>query len=101
LEDAAIVPVSAKTGAGLDELKSRFRRIRCAAPDGKAALDWRPFDVIALEARDWGLEALVSNFDEEVFERFRGASAPRDLEVASLSLEEIFVSVTTPQGGRA
>jgi ABC-2 type transport system ATP-binding protein len=73
----------------LDALKSRFRRIRCAHPP--ATPDFDPFVTVAVTRRDWGVDAVVKNFDEERLERFRSARQGADVEVGSLSLEEIFV----------
>jgi len=75
----------------LDELKGRFRRIRSAGLSSPAGLD--PFSAIAVNRREWGIEAVVSNFDEERLERFRAAHPEADVEVGSLSLEEIFVAL--------
>jgi len=74
----------------LDTLKSRFRRIRCA---GNGATGFAPFEVVLTVRREWGTEAVVSNFDEELLLRVRDAH--RDtVEVAPLSLEEIARSPT-------
>lgn len=81
----------------LDALKERFRRVRCAGPPG-ASFD--PFAVVTATHRDWGVEALVSNFDEERLERFRAARAGADVEVGSVSLEEIFVALLGDQEAR-
>jgi ABC-type multidrug transport system ATPase subunit len=75
----------------LDGLKSRFRRIRCAPPNAGRA--WSPLESVAETRREWGTEAIVSNFDEERLERFRGSAAIGDVEVQSLSLEEIFLAL--------
>jgi ABC-2 type transport system ATP-binding protein len=71
-----------------ETLKSRFRRIRCAA-----AADWAPFEAVTVRHRDWGDEAVVANFDEARLEAFRARGRSSDIEVGSLSLEEIFLSV--------
>lgn len=81
----------------LDALKARFRRVRCAA--AAAAAGWEPFAVASDRRRDWGAEAVVSNFSEETLGRFRDRTGAADLEVQSLSLEEIFVAVTGEDGG--
>ncbi len=73
----------------LDALKGRFRRIRCA--DSSAVPDFDPFAAVSVTRRDWGVEAVVSDFDEDRIERFRSARPGADVEVASLSLEEIFM----------
>jgi len=75
----------------LDALKARFRRIRCGGPAGPPTFD--PFSTVSETRRDWGVEAVVSNFDEERFDRFRADREGADVEVGSLSLEEIFVAL--------
>jgi len=83
----------------LDALKSRFRRIRCA--DASAVPDFDPFTTVALTRRDWAVEAVVSNFDEDGIERFRSARPGADVEVRSLSLEEIFVVLLGDEEAKA
>jgi ABC-2 type transport system ATP-binding protein len=74
-------------------LKTRFRRLRCRAPK-----DWAPFEVASLRHRDWGDEAVVTNFDESRLEGFRAREDSSDLEVGSLSLEEVFLAVVGEKG---
>lgn len=83
----------------LEDLKLRFRRIRCAA--AAVASGWAPFEVKESRSREWGAEAVVSNFGDQRFEEFRARTAAADLEVQSLALEEIFVSVAGDQGGES
>jgi ABC-2 type transport system ATP-binding protein len=66
----------------VDALKARFRRIRFTAKP--AALD-------SLALRSWGsgAEAIVSNYDDIAYERYRAAAA----EIAPMTLEEIFVAL--------
>jgi ABC-2 type transport system ATP-binding protein len=76
----------------MEALKSRFRRVRFAAAAPVA------FEAGALRAttvRSWGTaaEAVVSNYDEVAFERFRSASDLSNADVAPMSLEEIFIAV--------
>jgi ABC-2 type transport system ATP-binding protein len=75
----------------LDTLKGRFRRIRLSGPAGDSTFD--PFSTVVVSRRDWGVDAVVSNFNEERIERFRQAHEGADVEVGSLSLEEIFVAL--------
>jgi ABC-2 type transport system ATP-binding protein len=75
----------------LDRLKGRFRRIRCGDPAATSGFD--PFSTVAVARRDWGVDAVVSNFDDERLEQFRHAHEGADVEVGSLSLEEIFVAL--------
>ena len=75
----------------METLKSRFRRIRFAsAPVALSAADLLPATV-----RQWGngTEAVVSNYDELLFERFRNASGVGHAEASAMSLEEIFIAV--------
>jgi len=71
-----------------ETLKARFRRLRCKAPR-----DWAPFQVASLRHRDWGDEAVVTNFDDARLEAFRAREGSSDLEVGSLSLEEVFLAI--------
>lgn len=80
----------------LESLKDRVRRLRCRAP-GPAS--WSPFHVLSNRTREWGAEAVVSNFDEAAFERFRAEAGLSDVEVGPLPLEEIFVAVAGVEGG--
>jgi len=77
-----------------ETLKSRFRRIRLAAP----AMNLAQAELVAASVRQWGsgTEAVVTNFDEEALERLdrRGSVA----EVVPMSLEEIFIAVVGEEG---
>jgi ABC-2 type transport system ATP-binding protein len=73
----------------METLKSRFRRIRFTAS---------PVAITSLAAtavRSWGsgTEAIVSNFDDLAFERFRTSNDVSHAEIAALSLEEIFIAM--------
>lgn len=83
----------------VDALKSRFRRIRFAAQPVT-------IDAVALAAtkvRSWGggSEAIVSNYDDLAFERFRSSSGISAAEIAPMSLEEIFIAVAGENGGES
>jgi ABC-2 type transport system ATP-binding protein len=75
----------------LEPLKQRFRRIRFASQP--AALEASP--LAATRVRTWGgaAEAIVSNYDELAFERYRSTAGVAGAEVAPMSLEEIFLAV--------
>jgi ABC-2 type transport system ATP-binding protein len=73
----------------LAELKTRYRRVR-----GAGVSDWSPFATAAVAERDWGREAIVTNFNEDRLAQFTAASGGRDVEVGALSLEEIFLAVS-------
>ncbi|MBV9494896.1 MAG: ABC transporter ATP-binding protein [Acidobacteria bacterium] len=76
----------------MEALKSRFRRVRF--PSQPAAFSDATLKTAAVRAWGGGTEAVVSNYDELAFERFRSASSLNAAEVAPLSLEDIFIAVT-------
>jgi len=81
----------------MEALKSRFRRIRFSnAPVALAS-----GNLLAATVRQWGsgTEAVVSNYDDVAFERFRGEA--NVAEVSPMSLEEIFISVAGEEGSRS
>lgn len=73
----------------METLKSRFRRIRFAS----APVALSAGNLLAATVTPWGsgTEAVVSNFDDVAFERFR--STANVAEVSPMSLEEIFIAV--------
>jgi ABC-2 type transport system ATP-binding protein len=81
----------------MEALKTRFRRIRFASP----AVALAGGNLLAATVRQWGsgTEAVVSNFDDVAFERFRGEA--NVAEVSPMSLEEIFISVSGEEGSRS
>lgn len=83
----------------LDDLKGRFRRIRCGGATGP--FSWEPFEVASAVERDWGREAILTNFTDERLEAFVARTGSTDVEVGALSLEEIFLSVVSTPGGRS
>jgi ABC-2 type transport system ATP-binding protein len=79
----------------METLKSRFRRIRfTSAPIALAS-----GNLLAARVTQWGngTEAVVSNFDDVAFERFRNTA--NVAEVAPMSLEEIFIAVAGEEAG--
>jgi len=55
---------------------------------------------VAVAARGWAVEAVVSKYDEGQFDHFQRRDGRR-FEVSSLTLEEIFLSlVGETKGGR-
>lgn len=81
----------------METLKSRFRKItyRNEITEGRTAYgnELDAFEAARVKVRGWGIEAVVSNFAEEPFERFRAAEGVVDAEVSPMSLEEIFTAV--------
>jgi len=85
--------------AQLDELKGRFRRIRCGKAPGP--FSWEPFDVATAVEKDWGREAIVTNFTDARLDAFVARTGSSDVEVGALSLEEIFLGVVNAPGGQS
>jgi len=81
----------------LEPLKQRFRRIRFAAQP--VALETSQLVATAVRAWGGGAEAIVSNYDELAFERYRSTSNVPGADVTSMSLEEIFIAVAGEQEG--
>lgn len=84
----------------LESLKSRFRRIRVTGAAARG-MEWQPFQTLTSAERDWGAEAIVTNFSDDALEAFQARLGAADLEVASLSLEEIFVALVGRKDARA
>lgn len=78
----------------LETLKARFRRVRTAARP--VALANANVATAAVRAWGSGTEAVITNYDEVAFERFR--SGGEAAEVSAMSLEDIFIAVTGEQG---
>jgi ABC-2 type transport system ATP-binding protein len=74
----------------LETLKSRFRRIRFASQP--RLLETSPLRTALVRQWGSGAEAVVTNYDDLAFERFR-ANLGSETEVVSMSLEEIFIAV--------
>ncbi len=81
----------------LETLKSRFRRIRYGnhITETRTAYgtELDAFEAVKVKVRGWGVDAVVSNYDDSAFDRFRETEGVVDAEVASMSLEEIFLAV--------
>lgn len=80
----------------VDELKSKFRRIRYTGnageiTSGNALLD---LSTVKLTVGNWGIEAVVSNYDDASFDRLRVLDELRT-EINPMSLEEIFSAVVS------
>ncbi|HUP60629.1 MAG TPA: ABC transporter ATP-binding protein [Thermoanaerobaculia bacterium] len=81
----------------VETLKARFRRIRFASQ----AVALAGATLVAASVRQWGsgTEAVVSNYDDLAFERFRESAKLGGAEVSPLSLEEIFIAVAGEAAG--
>jgi ABC-2 type transport system ATP-binding protein len=78
----------------VDALKSRFRRIRFAAPP--VSIDTAVLRPAVMRSWGGGAEAIVSNYDDVSFEKMRGNIGAADVE--AMSLEEIFIAIA---GGKS
>jgi ABC-type multidrug transport system ATPase subunit len=75
----------------MESLKAKYRHVRARAD---VARELEPFLPVRIVRREWGLEAVVSKFDERL-------RAIPGAEVAPLSLEEIFTAVVGEERGAA
>jgi ABC-2 type transport system ATP-binding protein len=85
----------------LEELKSRFRRITYSneiTPSRESyGTELDLFDAARVRVRGWGVEAVVTDFDEARFGRFRAQDGVSAAAADSMSLEEIFLAVAGPR----
>jgi ABC-2 type transport system ATP-binding protein len=88
----------------MERLKLRFRKINyrneVAVGRREYGSELDAFEAARVRVRGWGIEAVVSNFAEEPFERFRATEGVVDAQVSPMSLEEIFVAVTGEKRGK-
>jgi ABC-type multidrug transport system ATPase subunit len=81
----------------IEALKTRFRRIRYGNDISAEREAWGreldDFDAVGVRVRGWGVDAVVSNYDDLAFERFRQTVGVVDAEASAMSLEEIFLAV--------
>lgn len=89
----------------IDTLRSRFRRIRYTnrLTETRTAFgtELDAFDAPSVKVRGWGIDAVVSNFDEPAFERFRAIDGVENASAEALPLEDIFVAVAGEEKGGA
>jgi ABC-2 type transport system ATP-binding protein len=84
----------------LEALKWRFRRLRYAtAPLPAESPELNQLETTSVRRWGNGTEAVVSNYDDVLLERFQSASGVRNVEVSPMSLEEIFIAVAGEQKG--
>ncbi len=81
----------------VETLKSRFRKIRYGNRITETRTEFGTeldtFESVRVKVRGWGVEAVVSNWDEGVFETFRRKDGVEGAESSAMSLEEIFLAV--------
>jgi len=78
-------------------LLSRFRRLRYTNELTETRTEYGTeldaFDAVRVRVRGWGVDAVVSNFDEAAFERFRETEGVTNVEALPMTLTEIFEAV--------
>jgi ABC-type uncharacterized transport system ATPase subunit len=78
-------------------LTARFRRLRYVNEITENRTEYGTeldeFDAVKVKVRGWGVEAVVSNFDDVLIERLRATEGVSGLRVSSMSLDEIFRAV--------
>ena len=81
----------------MGEIARRFRRIRYVNEITEARTEYGNeldlFDAVRVRVRGWGVDAVVSNFEEAAFERFRATEGVNDVSAVPMSLTEIFEAV--------
>jgi ABC-2 type transport system ATP-binding protein len=81
----------------LEELKRRFRRITYKNEITESRKEYGTeldrFEAIRVRVRGWGVDAVVSNFDESAFDEFRRQEGVTAANAAAMSIEEIFLAV--------
>ncbi len=86
-------------------MKTRFRRIRYAnrLTETRTAFgtELDAFEAVRVQVRGWGIDAIVSNFDEAAFARFRAIDGVDEASAEALPLEEIFVALAGEDKGGA
>ena len=81
----------------LESLKARFRRIRYTnrLTETRSAFgtELDAFEAVRVQVRGWGIDAVVSNFDESAFERFCAIDGVENASAEALPLEDLFLAV--------
>jgi ABC-type multidrug transport system ATPase subunit len=81
----------------LRTLTARFRRIHYVNEITETRTEYGTeldhFDAVRVKVRGWGVEAVVSNFDEAEFERLRSTEGVSEVRVQPMTLDEIFRAV--------
>jgi ABC-type multidrug transport system ATPase subunit len=91
----------------IGNLRRRFRRIRYRNEITEERTEYGTeldaFDAVRVKVRGWGVEAVVSNFDDAAFASFAALEGVADAAAEALSLEEIFAAVAgeSPASGRS
>jgi ABC-2 type transport system ATP-binding protein len=88
----------------LEALRGRFRRIRYTnrLTETRTAYgtELDEFHAVRVQVRGWGIDAIVSNFDEAALERLRAVDGVENVEADAMPLEEIFLAVAGEEKAR-
>lgn len=88
-----------------EALKARFRAVRYRSEVTEGRTDFGAeldeLEPVRVKVRGWGIEAVVSAFSDERFERFAAKDGIVDAETSPLSLEELFLAVAGEGKGAA
>jgi len=81
----------------LEALRARFRRIRYTnrLTETRTAFgtELDEFHAERVQVRGWGVDAIVSNFDEAALDRLRAVDGVENVEADAMPLEEIFLAI--------
>lgn len=83
----------------VETMKARFRRIRF--PMQPVVLSRGNLATAAVRQWGSGTEAVVTNYDDLAFERFRDETNLTAVEVSPMTLEEIFIAVSGENGAQS
>ena len=79
-------------------LRSRFRKILYRSEVTPTRTEYGNeldlFDAVRVRVRGWGVEAIVSNYWQEGFERFRSTDGVTDAEETPMTLPEVFEALS-------
>jgi ABC-type multidrug transport system ATPase subunit len=82
---------------GVGSLAARFRRIRYVNEMTEERAEYGneldAFEAVRVRVRGWGVDAVVSNFDDAAFETFRTMEGVNDAVALPMTLDEIFEAV--------
>ena len=88
-----------------ETLKSRFRSVRYRSEVTESRTEFGneldEMEPLRAKVRGWGIEAVVTGFTDERFERFSAKDGITEAEASPLSLEEVFLAVAGEEKGAA
>ena len=87
----------------IETLKGKFRRIRYINRGVEMRHEYGgeldALSALQVTVGNWGVEAIVSNYDDRCFDRFRRLEGVVNPEVVPMSLEEIFSTLVSDREG--